>query len=88
MLDSIKDVTRQKRGSGGRFHVTEETPIPRNWKAYLRHSDNKPELFRLIASILLRKTVVPEGKQFYCTLDKSTGYSKYLENNGHLSLLP
>ena len=37
---SIKTATRIK-GEGQRYHVTSQTPIPRNWNLFLRNSENK-----------------------------------------------
>ena len=71
MIDSIKNRTRQNRGSGGRFHTVPETPIPRDWKAYLRNADNKSELFKLIAVTLQQNINVPDGKELYFIKDEN-----------------
>ena len=66
--DSIKNVTRNNRGDGGRFHIVSTTPIPRNWKTFMRNSENKTELFRLIAKYA-ENIIPPPDKQFICTID-------------------
>ena len=68
--NSIKNVTRNARGDGGRFHIVPTTPIPRNWKKFMQNSENKRELFRLIAKYV-ESTINPsEGKQVICTMDQ------------------
>ena len=71
---SIKDVTRVSRGNGGRFHVMSTTPVPRKWKDFMRNSENKAEMFKLIAECV-KNVVIPEGKQVICTSEeKAIGY--------------
>ena len=48
--DSLKKVTREKRGSGQRRKVLLSTRIPSDWKGFLRVDDNKDELFKLLAT--------------------------------------
>ena len=45
------------------------TPIPRKWKEFLRNSDNKAEMFRLVADYV-SSLVIPEGKQVFCTQEE------------------
>ena len=63
---SIKGTTRVSRGIGGRYHIKPNTPIPRKWREFLRNSDNKTEMFRLVADYV-SNLVIPEGKQIFCT---------------------
>ncbi|KAJ8034247.1 hypothetical protein HOLleu_21004 [Holothuria leucospilota] len=39
--NSLKSMTRQKRGKGTRRRVQPETKIPGDWKAFLRIDENK-----------------------------------------------
>ena len=47
--DSIKDKTRENRGIGIGISVREETPICRQFQDFMRHDDNKSELFKMLA---------------------------------------
>lgn len=38
---SIKSHTREIRGSGGRRNVKKHVSLPKNWKSFLRNSENK-----------------------------------------------
>ena len=66
---SIKDVTRVGRGTGGRYHIMPNTPIPRKWKQFLRNSENKTEMFKLIAEYV-STLQIPDGKQVVCTSEE------------------
>ena len=46
---SLKSETRSRRGEGNRRRVTESGRLPRNWRNFLRHSENKTELFQFLA---------------------------------------
>ena len=48
--NSLKAVTRQKRGEGVRRKVSEQVKLPRNWGNFLRDSKNKEELFSLLTT--------------------------------------
>ena len=50
--DSLKSDTREKRGTGARIAVKATTPICKNWRQFLRVSENKEELFSLLAKKL------------------------------------
>ena len=47
--NSVKTLTREKRGIGSRTRVTGGTKIPSNWQEFLRVDDNKTELFHFLA---------------------------------------
>lgn len=49
--NSIMSLTREIRGTGGR-NVKKTIAIPKNWKSFLRNSDNKTELFQMLAQHL------------------------------------
>ena len=68
--DSIKYVTRKKRGSGIRQRVTLTGKIPTNWQEFLRVDANKEELFELLAEKIQGKCV--EGKQIVTTFREAT----------------
>ena len=46
---SLKECTREKRGSGVRRNVSSHVKIPSNWMAFLRDSTNKSELFQVLS---------------------------------------
>ena len=46
---SLKAETRSKRGQGGRRKVTNKNTMPSNWHNFLRHNDNKTELYHFLA---------------------------------------
>ena len=50
--NTIKVSARAKRGVGKRIRVTASTPPPKNWKMFLHVSENKTELFHLIAATI------------------------------------
>ena len=68
---SIKDVTRVRRGTGGRYYIMPNTPIPRKWKDFLRNPENKTDLFKLVAEYM-RNLQIPEGKQVISTSEERT----------------
>ena len=50
--DSLKSITRAKRGCGARRHVVAKGAIPQNWQSFLRDDYNKTELFNFLSSML------------------------------------
>lgn len=54
---SLKADTRSKRGHGVRRRVTEKNTIPSNWHNFLRHNDNKSELFHFLAEKIAQMSV-------------------------------
>ena len=57
--ESIKSGTREKRGEGKRRKVNSETKVPGNWQDFLRVSQNKEELFKVISERLLEQLKLP-----------------------------
>ena len=51
-LCSLKADTTSKRGQGRRRKVTKKNTVPSNWRNFLRHSDNKMELFQVLAEMI------------------------------------
>lgn len=49
--DSLKNTTREKRGTGQRIRVTASAKIPKGWANFLRDNANKEGLFHLLSSI-------------------------------------
>ena len=47
--DSLKSMTRHKRGKGTRRRVQPNIQMPGNWQAFLRINENKMELFKFLA---------------------------------------
>ena len=65
---SLKNQTRLSRGKGVRRRVEPNVKAPRNWKAFLRESQNKTELFAFLADRIsqsddLENTVVVTKKE-------------------------
>ena len=48
--NSLKQGTREARGTGTRRRVCDNAAIPLNWKSFLRLDDNKKELFEYLAA--------------------------------------
>lgn len=70
--NSLKQQTRQARGSGIRYVVTPSTPVPSQWQAFLRDDKNKEELFSYINSEILmtdteKEIIVTSGDLAYST---------------------
>ena len=57
---SLKNDTRKQRGQGVRVSVKEMTPVWKNWNQFLKESDNKTELFKLLAENIVLDPV--DGK--------------------------
>lgn len=66
---SIKAAAREKRGTGQRIRVEETTPVPKNWKSFLRVNENKQELFKLISQ---KVTAQPSSKDIFATIGSET----------------
>ena len=49
--DSLKNLTGIHRGEGVRCRVRDTSIVPKDWKSFLRHSENKTERLVLIARI-------------------------------------
>ena len=49
---SLKAGTRCKRSQGGTRKVTKNNTVPSHWCNFLRHSDNKMELFQFLAEMI------------------------------------
>lgn len=63
---SLKQSTREKRGTGVRRKVSSHAKVPSNWMTFLRDSANKSELF-LFLSNRVSEFDFPAGKQVYIT---------------------
>ena len=63
--DSLKSMTRSKRGKGVRRRVEPNNRIPGNWNAFLRVDENKAELFWFLADLSIGLKV--GGKQVIST---------------------
>ena len=48
--DSLKSTALLHRGQGSRKRVRDNYKVPSNWKFFLRHSENKTELFSFLAN--------------------------------------
>ena len=65
--DSLKNLPRIHRGQGVRCRVRDTSIVPKDWKSFLRHSENKTELFVLIARIY-HANLKPESKTVIITI--------------------
>ena len=50
IVNSLKDVTRPKRGKGIRRRVASTTHLPKNWRDFLLVNENKAELLQLFVT--------------------------------------
>ncbi len=55
--DSLKQTTREKRGTGQRRQVLLSEAIPANWKSFLSSSENKRQLFGKLANAINTNTI-------------------------------
>lgn len=65
LTNSLKALTRQKRGHGVRRKVLPTSLIPGNWQSFLRVDENKNELFKLLAEQIISKH--KGDQELYCT---------------------
>lgn len=79
---SLKNGARKHRGCGIRTRVTLTTKIPKSWPNFLRESENKEELFRLLASSI--PSIKEEGKELYTTMGASALTSTGRDTEGRL----
>lgn len=68
LISSLKANTRENRGKGVRKKVGGGTKLPGNWADFLRHDDNKTELFHYIAEKISTHKF-PTDKTVYVTHD-------------------
>lgn len=71
--DSLKKGAREQRGKGVRRKVTPSTPIPKNWKSFLRVDQNKEELFHLLSEqvVKIQHQPLEDQKEIYSTYEDS-----------------
>ena len=67
--NSLKDVTRRRRGTGMRRRVSPNTAIPRNWKDFLCVDENKEELSNFLSTELMA-VAATETKEVYASNDQ------------------
>ncbi len=67
--DSLKQSTRDKRGTGERRRVSATTPIPSNWQSFLQVDSNKAELFEYLAEYCIKE--LHHEKVFITTIGTS-----------------
>lgn len=81
---SLKNSTRNRRGSGARRRVQANNQLPRNWHQFLRVNGNKKELFTFHRESL-EALKVPQNKQFITTIQQSILSYPPQTANGNLS---
>jgi hypothetical protein len=67
--NSLKQMTREKRGTGTKTLVGANTRMPTNWQEFLRVDENKTALFHFLANISLADYPEAEGKTVIVTYD-------------------
>lgn len=82
-VKSLKNLTRQHRGEGNRTKVAQTSKIPRNWENFLRLSENKVELFHLLAKSIATFSVA--GVALCATLDENVITSPVKEDVSAIS---
>ena len=65
--NSVKNATRDGRGTGKRRKVGLDIKIPTNWKEFLSCAENKKELFPLVSRRLVETSQLPPGKVLLMT---------------------
>ena len=68
--NSLKNAARSHRGQGSRRRVKSNSQVPKDWKSFLRHSENKTDLFSYLAHFI-HENLRPEGKT---VLQRVTAY--------------
>uniref|UniRef100_UPI00358F36DD uncharacterized protein n=1 Tax=Myxine glutinosa TaxID=7769 RepID=UPI00358F36DD len=66
LQDSLKEATHEKRGTGSRLKVGNQTKIPAKWVEFLKVSENKEELFAYLTAEAT-KMALPPGKRLVMT---------------------
>ena len=59
--ESLKAVTRCKRGKGVRRKVQHDIVVPNNWRAFLRLKENKSELFCYLSNQLVTAGLIDQA---------------------------
>ena len=62
---SLKKMTGEKCAEGPKIRLEADSKIPRDWRAFLRNSQNKDELFQLLAASI--STFEVNGVEEYAT---------------------
>ena len=77
----LKKKTLASRGSGTRRRVLGHLKVLKDWKSFLRHNDNKTELFEYLA--YYNKNLCPVDKMVIVTSGENVSGPKgwYLKNN-------
>jgi len=75
VADSLKESTRDKRGTGIRRKVSGQVKLPVNWMQFLQDSTNKTELFQFLSQKVSlfgfpteKSLSITSGTQFYKVL--------------------
>ena len=80
--DSLKEMTREKRGKGVRRIVSSTTKFPANWNDFLRMGENKKELFSYLAQEICK---INSDKLVISTIDESALCNQAIDLSGQLS---
>ena len=70
IANSLKEQTRQNRGSGTPMKVEQNTRLPANWKDFLRSNRNKEALFNLLA-VAIQECEFSSHKQVISTFGQN-----------------
>jgi len=80
--NSLKAMTRKKRGTGTRRRVQPNSKIPGNWEGFLKVSENKKELFAFLAQ---QSVTIQTEKKVISTFGKSILLNSPREDISRLS---
>jgi len=87
--NSLKQITRESRGTGQRRRVMATTPLPRNRRSFIQVDSNKNELFHSLVDYI-GKEITPDGKKLVATYGHQCevhacqqGHSLYIEPCTH-----
>ncbi len=83
LSDSLKQGTRDNRGTGIRKRVEPKAKLPGNWQSFLRVDDNKTELFDYLGQSLMENPV--DGNELYSTSRQNIHYSSDREDTSGLA---
>lgn len=83
--NSLKAATREKRGEGEKIKVQLDTKVPvkSKWMKFLRNSDNKNELFALLADSI--QAMDASGKLIYSTRQEKVVSNSNLGDGSFMS---
>ena len=77
--DSLKNEEREQRGMGPRIRVKDSTRTPKKWTLFLKNTENKTELFRLLCKHLQTINDSDGKRQIVCAYDDSASVNSDID---------